>query len=117
MIKKVATIMAMRMATAPPMIPPISGVVSPPPAALLASVLGIAVADKAILGTTPDGAKNEVAAAVCADGEAAVTTVLVTVYGRELASVLVKVSVIVKVVVEVAKQLLIPHASPFLQHP
>ena len=102
MIKNVATIMTMRMATAPPMIPPISGLVSPPEAALLASVLGIAVADKAILGTTPDGAKDEVAAAVGADGVAAVTTVLVTVCGWELASVVVKVSVKVKVVIEVA---------------
>jgi hypothetical protein len=101
-IKKVATNKMMRIATAPPIIPPISGLVSPLEGALLASVLEIAVAGKAILGTTPDGAEDEVAAAVGADGVAAVTTVLVTVCGWELASVVVKVSVMVKVVIDVA---------------
>jgi hypothetical protein len=90
-----------RIKMAPPTMPPSSGVVRPLVGVLLAAVLGISVASDEALGMA-DGVDEEVAAAVGACGVAAVITVVVRVYGWKLASVVVKVSVIMKVVIEVA---------------
>lgn len=102
MMKSVATMKITRRAIAPPMIPPISAFVRPPlPGALVGLVFRIAVAEGVTLAMTPPGAVL-LATSVGNVGVEAVVTVDVTVWGRFWASVVVRISVMMKVVTEVA---------------
>jgi hypothetical protein len=90
-MKKAATRMTIRIATAPPIIPPIWGVVSPDEGVDEAAVLGIADADAVTLGIIPIVLEDWVA--VGAPGMVVVVIVVVTVVGFEEASVVVSVDV------------------------
>lgn len=98
-MKKAAIRTTKRRVKAPPMIPPISGLVRPLVGVPLAAVLETAVAETPTLGST-DGAEDDVAVGVGAWGVAAVMTVLVIVKVCD-SEVVVNVSVKVKVVTSV----------------
>ena len=95
---KVATRRAMRMNIAPPMIPPSSGVVSPPLDAEDAADFGTGEAGGVTWPTTPSVGGMPVGC----PGIVAVVIVVVIVSGFELPFVVVNVSVIRKVTLEVA---------------
>jgi len=97
-MKKAAVNITMSMNTAPPMIPPISGVVRPLDGVPKAAVFDIADASGEVLATTP---RASVGAEFADPITVAETIVVVIVCGFKLASVVVVVSTKVKVVVSV----------------
>jgi hypothetical protein len=101
-IRIVAVMRMARRAIAPPMIPPISPFVRPLLVELLVGlVFGIAVSVGVTLAITPAGAVL-LATSVGNVGVEAVVIVDVTVWGRLSVSVVVRVSVKINVVTEVA---------------
>lgn len=114
-IKKVTARIITRNATAPPIIPPIAAFESPLLLEVpLASVLAIAVGVDVTFGIKLDSTTTEPAGA---EGVAAVTTAVVIVTECELASVVVRVSVVDHVVALVVQQPSTAQPNPFLQHP
>jgi hypothetical protein len=114
-MKKATTRIMTRKVTAPPIIPPISAVVSPLLLELpVAAVLAIAVGVEVTFGIKLDSTAT---VSVGADGVAAVTAVVVIVTACELASVVMRISIVIHVVALVVQQPLTAQPCPFSQHP